>query len=219
MLELKAGDCDDMVILLGALLQSVGHPVRLVLCGPDSRRPRLLSHIYLEVLHQDLWLPLDATMAHSMGWQPRIGPRMVVRLHSSSWHVATGIGGNVGASVPNWLESLTRAMQSEAVQPRDARVRSLWSLLRERGLLSRSRWLRELLLRIWRRGLIARPRPRTTSRLLIELRNLGLLSQSNGASTATTAIELLRPKRSRRRRSRRSSSDRMRVASRARPRG
>jgi Transglutaminase-like superfamily len=31
MLELRAGDCDDMAILLGAMLESVGHPVRLVL--------------------------------------------------------------------------------------------------------------------------------------------------------------------------------------------
>src|SRR5215813_1158000 len=33
MLELRAGDCDDMTILLGALLMSTGHPVRLVLAG------------------------------------------------------------------------------------------------------------------------------------------------------------------------------------------
>ena len=31
MLELKAGDCDDMTIVLGALIKSVGHPVRIVL--------------------------------------------------------------------------------------------------------------------------------------------------------------------------------------------
>jgi transglutaminase-like putative cysteine protease len=33
MLELRAGDCDDMTILLGAMLVSTGHPVRLVLTG------------------------------------------------------------------------------------------------------------------------------------------------------------------------------------------
>src|SRR5437868_5829478 len=31
MLELRAGDCDDMTILLGAMLKSTGHPVRLCL--------------------------------------------------------------------------------------------------------------------------------------------------------------------------------------------
>jgi transglutaminase-like putative cysteine protease len=33
MLELQAGDCDDMTILLGAMLISTGHPVRLALTG------------------------------------------------------------------------------------------------------------------------------------------------------------------------------------------
>src|SRR6478752_2833559 len=31
MLELRAGDCDDMTILLSAMLKAVGHPVRIVL--------------------------------------------------------------------------------------------------------------------------------------------------------------------------------------------
>ena len=39
MLELRAGDCDDMSIVLGAMLEAVGHPVRLVLVGPDRSRP------------------------------------------------------------------------------------------------------------------------------------------------------------------------------------
>ena len=47
MLELRAGDCDDMSILLSAMLESIGHPVRLVLSGPDPLRPRLFSHVYL----------------------------------------------------------------------------------------------------------------------------------------------------------------------------
>src|SRR5262245_57591839 len=47
MLELRAGDCDDIAILLGAMLESVGHPVRLVLTGSDPLRQDLFSHIYL----------------------------------------------------------------------------------------------------------------------------------------------------------------------------
>src|SRR5262249_56243905 len=38
MLDLRAGDCDDMAILLGAMLEAIGHPVRLVITGPDPRR-------------------------------------------------------------------------------------------------------------------------------------------------------------------------------------
>lgn len=80
MLELKAGDCDDMTIVLGALIKSVGHPVRLVLTGPDSLRPDLFSHIYLEARHRDQWIPLDATMPYGMGWSPRTPVRQVLSI-------------------------------------------------------------------------------------------------------------------------------------------
>src|ERR671918_387652 len=39
MLELRAGDCDDMTILLGAMLMSTGHPVRLALAGFRPNKP------------------------------------------------------------------------------------------------------------------------------------------------------------------------------------
>src|SRR5215203_5116193 len=39
MLELRAGDCDDMTILLGAMLLSTGHPVRIVLTGFRKHKP------------------------------------------------------------------------------------------------------------------------------------------------------------------------------------
>lgn len=80
MLELRAGDCDDMTILLGALVKSVGHPVRIVLTGPDALRPDLFSHIYLEAQHRGQWIPLDATMPYSMGWSPRAPVRQVVSI-------------------------------------------------------------------------------------------------------------------------------------------
>lgn len=70
MLELKAGDCDDMTILLGSMLRSTGHPVRLVLVGFRPSRPHLYSHIYPEVLVGSRWLALDATMQRPIGWAP-----------------------------------------------------------------------------------------------------------------------------------------------------
>ena len=80
MLQLGAGDCDDMTILLGALVKSVGHPVRIVLTGPDPRRPDLFSHIYLEARYHDQWIPLDATMPYEMGWSPRTPVRQVLSI-------------------------------------------------------------------------------------------------------------------------------------------
>jgi transglutaminase-like putative cysteine protease len=71
LLELRAGDCDDMTILLGAMLMSTGHPVRLVLAGYNPGRPHAYSHIYPEVNVRGRWIALDSTLPHPMGWQPR----------------------------------------------------------------------------------------------------------------------------------------------------
>ena len=86
MLELRAGDCDDMTILLGSLVKAIGHPVRLVLTGPNARRPDLYSHIYLEAQHQGDWIPLDATMPFGMGWSPRSPVRLVLSIEEESTH-------------------------------------------------------------------------------------------------------------------------------------
>lgn len=70
MLELCAGDCDDMTILLGAMLKSIGHPVRLALVGFNPRKKKLFTHIYLEVFYKGWWIPLDPTVNRPMGWAP-----------------------------------------------------------------------------------------------------------------------------------------------------
>jgi len=71
MLELRAGDCDDMTILLAAMLKAIGHPVRLALVGFNLQRKALFTHIYLEAFCKGTWIPLDATMNKPMGWAPR----------------------------------------------------------------------------------------------------------------------------------------------------
>ncbi len=70
MLELRAGDCDDMTILLGAMLMATGHPVRLVLVGFRPHKPHGYSHIYPEVNVRAQWIALDATMNRPLGWAP-----------------------------------------------------------------------------------------------------------------------------------------------------
>lgn len=70
MLELRAGDCDDMTILLGSMLLSTGHPVRLALTGFRPGRPHVYSHIYPEVQVDGRWIACDATMPHPLGWAP-----------------------------------------------------------------------------------------------------------------------------------------------------
>jgi transglutaminase-like putative cysteine protease len=70
MLELRAGDCDDMTILLGAMLIATGHPVRLALTGFRRHKPHIYSHIYPEVNVRGKWIALDATMERPIGWAP-----------------------------------------------------------------------------------------------------------------------------------------------------
>src|SRR3989442_12920486 len=70
MLELRAGDCDDMTILLGAMMMSTGHPVRIVLAGFRPNKPHRYSHIYPEVNVHGRWIPIDATMQRPIGSAP-----------------------------------------------------------------------------------------------------------------------------------------------------
>jgi hypothetical protein len=114
LLELRAGDCDDMTILLGALVKSVGHPVRIVLTGPDAGRPDLFSHIYLEAQHRGQWIPLDATMPHAMGWSPRAPVRHVLSIEEESTHDRSASSFTTSRSTT----SSSRAKSDSRAQPR-----------------------------------------------------------------------------------------------------
>lgn len=178
MLELRAGDCDDMSILLGAMLESIGHPVRLLLSGPDPLKQTLFTHIYLEVFHKGRWVPLDATMPHPMGWAPRTLVKKIIPIERSANMMSEDLelhGFGAAVAVPGWLRELIKTLRSQAIQPKDPRIKSLWDLLRQRHLLGRSPWLKAVLRRIWSRGLSARPHPRTAHRIRRRLRLWGIL--------------------------------------------
>jgi predicted transglutaminase-like cysteine proteinase len=71
LLRTMAGDCDDYVVLLGALIKSLGIPIRITTIAADREEPGRLSHVYLEAMSHGQWIPLDATQDHSYpGWQP-----------------------------------------------------------------------------------------------------------------------------------------------------
>jgi hypothetical protein len=200
MLELRAGDCDDFSILLGALLESVGHPVRLVLTGPDRRKPRLFSHVFLQAFCQGRWISLDATMPYPIGWAPRAPVRKVIAIHRRSNMPADDrdLQGLGAAAVPDWLRGLIRSVRREALTPKDARVKSLWDLLRGRQLLDRDPWVKSLLRRCWQ-GLAARQRPRTTRRLVAQLRAWSILpprrTAPSGPPSIHTTIRTVQPMR------------------------
>lgn len=71
LLKTLAGDCDDYVILTGALLKSLGIPVRITTIAADREEPARMSHVYLEAQSKGEWIPLDGTQTHAVpGWAP-----------------------------------------------------------------------------------------------------------------------------------------------------
>ena len=186
MLELRAGDCDDMTILLGAMLQSIGHPVRIVVVGPDPLRPGLFTHVYAEVSYRGHWIPLDPTMPHPMGWAPRAITKKVISLRRRPrMRYATHLAATLAQVPPAAAADLVSAVRGVGLQPRDPRIRQLWGQLRARGVLNQDMWLQGLLRRLWRTGLGPGNRPRTAARLGAALRTLGLTQWSASVAAET----------------------------------
>ena len=78
LLKSHGGDCDDSCIVLGSMLMSVGHPVRLRIVATrqdgvaDSKAP--WSHIYLLTPTtfdnpNAKWLSVDGSMDKPLGWE------------------------------------------------------------------------------------------------------------------------------------------------------
>jgi len=70
--------CDDYTITMGALLQSIGYPIKLrVIQTTDADD---WNHIYLAVGippgHPQAWMPLDASVDRPAGWEP---PRSMIK--------------------------------------------------------------------------------------------------------------------------------------------
>ena len=66
-LALAAGDCDDQSILLGSLLQAIGHPVRLKAIDVDGRG---FSHVYVETQVGPGWAAAETTEDWPLGAAP-----------------------------------------------------------------------------------------------------------------------------------------------------
>lgn len=69
-LEFGTGDCDDLTILLGSMLQTVGFPVIITVVGIASDD---FEHVYLRTgLPPDNpveWMALDASRPEPAGWE------------------------------------------------------------------------------------------------------------------------------------------------------
>ena len=68
LLKIKAGDCDDISMLLAALAMSIGYNARLITVSANPASPDDFSHVYVEVETpggSGQWLPLDAARPDS----------------------------------------------------------------------------------------------------------------------------------------------------------
>ena len=69
-LQLRIGDCDDLTILLGSILGSIGFPLRIRVVGLGGNS---FQHVYLlaGIPPHDVkkWKPLDPSRAEGPGWE------------------------------------------------------------------------------------------------------------------------------------------------------
>lgn len=80
-LYIGAGDCDDMVLLLGSMLESIGIPVVMVVADYTGRG---FSHIYLYAkIKKNKWIALDPAMKKYPG-EEHPGARKKIRFIAGS---------------------------------------------------------------------------------------------------------------------------------------
>lgn len=63
LLKIRAGDCDDMSMLLGAFAIAIGYPARLVTVSANPSHPEEFSHVYVEAElppGSGQWVAMDA---------------------------------------------------------------------------------------------------------------------------------------------------------------
>jgi hypothetical protein len=62
LLKIRAGDCDDISMLLGTLLMAVGYPARLMTVAANGDD---FSHVYVEGQINGQWIPMDPARSDS----------------------------------------------------------------------------------------------------------------------------------------------------------
>jgi hypothetical protein len=62
LLQIRAGDCDDISMLLGTLLMAIGYPARLMTVAANGDE---FSHVYVEGQINGQWIPMDPARSDS----------------------------------------------------------------------------------------------------------------------------------------------------------
>lgn len=105
LLKIRAGDCDDIAMLMGALMIAIGYPARLATIAASPDQPNEFSHVYLEAEvppGSGQWIPMDAARVDAQfGVEPPVYFRKRVwSLTDSSFQDLRGCscGGRCGCS-------------------------------------------------------------------------------------------------------------------------
>jgi transglutaminase-like putative cysteine protease len=65
----RQGDCDDQVILLCAMFESIGYATRFIVAGYNA--PDAFEHVYCQVrTFEGQWIDCDPTEHCPIGWSP-----------------------------------------------------------------------------------------------------------------------------------------------------
>lgn len=107
LLNIQAGDCDDIAMLLGALAIAVGYPARLVTVAANANWPDDFSHVYTEVEAppgSGKWIAVDAARPNAaFGLEP------AVYFRKRAWSLTDNSSQDVhdGSSQPTRLRGLS----------------------------------------------------------------------------------------------------------------
>jgi Transglutaminase-like superfamily len=104
LLKIRAGDCDDIVMLMGAMMIALGYPARLVTIAANAGDPNEFSHVYLEAEvppGSAQWVAMDAARS---GAQFGVEPPVYYRkrawsLIDNSYQDLAGCGCGCGSRV------------------------------------------------------------------------------------------------------------------------
>lgn len=76
LLKIRAGDCDDISMLMAGLLLAVGYPARFITVSANAQQPDEFSHVYVEAevpSGSGNWIPMDAARLNSdFGAEPPV---------------------------------------------------------------------------------------------------------------------------------------------------
>jgi len=165
-IKVKTGDCDDMVILLDSMMQSVGIPTRYVTISylPDAKDD--YTHVYLEALvskenQKAKWKPYDASVPNSTpGWKPPKYYKMGIWEPGGKYRELAGFFDDLVDSVKqfaNNVEEEYKRVEDDIKEERDRTIRRMAEEFQRFGTKMKEDWKMGAFSDLIMKGLIAPP--------------------------------------------------------------